>query len=117
MPIRIIRKPTTKEPPVEAATITAPEVVVTDLNWQGQALASLTAFAKVTTLFTVEDFRQSAMAKGLPAPMHYNQWGPLLSLGALRGLINKTDGKLPSAAKSANGRKITVWESKVFGQA
>lgn len=78
--------------------------------WSDRALDLLAIYAfKSKGEFTMDQFREYALGRGLEEPYHPNCWGALPAVAAKQLIIKPSGNMFPSERKEAHHRLIRGW--------
>jgi hypothetical protein len=78
--------------------------------WSDRALDLLAIYAfKSKGEFTMNEFREYAIGRGLEEPYHPNCWGALPAVAAKQLIIKPSGNMFPSERKEAHHRLIRGW--------
>lgn len=89
----------------------------TPVEWTQHALRLIAAFVKErlesgnreAMRFRFEEFREWAIASGLPPPRTHKTWGFLPALAVRKGLIEWTGGFSPARSPATKGHPVRVY--------
>lgn len=81
---------------------------VSNMTWAERATWAILYFMERRPVFTIEQVKDFAYAKGLPKPPADGAWGPVVKKLANSKRL-KSDGVVRSTHPSQHGKWVTVW--------
>lgn len=101
----------------QKAMAIGPLLAASPEQWMRQALRLLAMFVEVRRetrdrellRFRFEEFREWAIASGLPPPTSHKSWGGVPTLAVKRGLIEWTGGFSPARSPATKGHPVRVY--------
>lgn len=83
-------------------------------DWNAQALAIFTEYARMNARFTTEDARNYASGRGFPAPPDHRAWGGILRMALAAGVVTQ-GGYVKAKNPDAHCRPVMLWHSRIIG--
>lgn len=80
-------------------------------EWREKAREVALDVARRNPVFTADDIRVEAQARGIGEPRSPNAWGSLISHLGREGCIRKTGNYRPSRIVKSHARMLAVWQT------